>query len=296
MTDGLNGWARDPFGRHDWRWFAAGTPTDRVRDGATDSTDPVEPAPVAGPGLPHSPAPQVFLPDATLPPPFPPSPGADRSWAASTTYDQPFPAPAPAPAPTPTPTPTPTKNRGRLWIGLGIVVALAAVIGLAIAAGVITITSRHTENVAADPASATGISYTSPDGRFQAKFPRQPTTKTVPSSVANTRLSVFYAVTGDPLTEVGNEQVLNDEVPRSAYDSTLRIAMSSFAAGANATLDSQKVTTFRGYPARTGSITISTGEKLTVTIFFNSATSLYVLASDAGTSYDNLVKSFEILK
>jgi hypothetical protein len=34
------GWFRDPFALHDARWFSDGSPTDLVRDGSSDSSDP----------------------------------------------------------------------------------------------------------------------------------------------------------------------------------------------------------------------------------------------------------------
>ena len=33
------GWYTDPFGRHEARWFSAGTPTELVRDAAVESYD-----------------------------------------------------------------------------------------------------------------------------------------------------------------------------------------------------------------------------------------------------------------
>jgi hypothetical protein len=44
------GWYRDPYGRHEARWYSVGTPTDLVRDGANESQDAppedVEPGPL----------------------------------------------------------------------------------------------------------------------------------------------------------------------------------------------------------------------------------------------------------
>ena len=36
----LEGWYTDPFGRHEARWFSAGSPTKLVRDGTTEGEDP----------------------------------------------------------------------------------------------------------------------------------------------------------------------------------------------------------------------------------------------------------------
>jgi hypothetical protein len=35
------GWFTDPFGRHEARWLTDGVPTNRVRDGRTEASDPV---------------------------------------------------------------------------------------------------------------------------------------------------------------------------------------------------------------------------------------------------------------
>jgi hypothetical protein len=37
----LGDWYSDPFGRHEARWMAQGVPTDLVRDGSMEGTDPV---------------------------------------------------------------------------------------------------------------------------------------------------------------------------------------------------------------------------------------------------------------
>jgi hypothetical protein len=34
------GWAADPYGRHQWRYWDGGRWTDQVADGSTQSTDP----------------------------------------------------------------------------------------------------------------------------------------------------------------------------------------------------------------------------------------------------------------
>ncbi len=39
MDEQLEGWFTDPFGRHEARWFSAGSPTSLVRDGGTESRD-----------------------------------------------------------------------------------------------------------------------------------------------------------------------------------------------------------------------------------------------------------------
>jgi hypothetical protein len=52
------GWYRDPYGRHEDRWFSAGTPTALVRDQGTEGHDDPPDYPPAGPPeeLPDDPA------------------------------------------------------------------------------------------------------------------------------------------------------------------------------------------------------------------------------------------------
>jgi hypothetical protein len=42
------GWFKDPFAVHDARWFSAGTPTDLVKDGSTEMSDPPPDRAIAG--------------------------------------------------------------------------------------------------------------------------------------------------------------------------------------------------------------------------------------------------------
>lgn len=43
------GWFRDPYGRHEVRWFSEGVPTALVRDGDVEAQDPPDPGEVPGP-------------------------------------------------------------------------------------------------------------------------------------------------------------------------------------------------------------------------------------------------------
>ena len=42
------GWFKDPFAVHDARWFSAGTPTDQVKDGSSEMSDPPPDRAMAG--------------------------------------------------------------------------------------------------------------------------------------------------------------------------------------------------------------------------------------------------------
>jgi hypothetical protein len=43
VNETLEGWYTDPFARHEARWMSEGAPTDLVRDGDVEATDPVTP-------------------------------------------------------------------------------------------------------------------------------------------------------------------------------------------------------------------------------------------------------------
>jgi hypothetical protein len=66
VTEELQGWQPDPFGRHQSRYFSAGRPTYLVRDGQVEGSDPVEQIP---------PQAQPRPVDAAMPPPGYPPPG-----------------------------------------------------------------------------------------------------------------------------------------------------------------------------------------------------------------------------
>jgi len=41
MDQALQGWCTDPFARHEARWMSQGKPTQLVKDGSVEGTDPV---------------------------------------------------------------------------------------------------------------------------------------------------------------------------------------------------------------------------------------------------------------
>lgn len=271
-----------------------------VADSFDHSTDELGDGPAAD--VAHFGAPQTFMPGTMgVPPvgaPAPPTAPPPGSSAPGSAYAPPTYAP---PAygqylpPQQITYESPPPNRRGLWITLGTVGAVILVVIVGFATGVISV-SKKGPSTAANPDAATGVSYTSPDNHFTAKFPATPETGTVPSSVGTITLSTFVARAASPLTIVGDETLTNGTLPTTQYGTTLRVGLSSFAAGANATVDSQDVTTFRGHPARTGTVTMANGPKLTVTLFVYSNTSVYILAAEKGTAYDNLVKSFQVLE
>jgi hypothetical protein len=86
------GWYRDPFGRHEDRWYSAGTPTSLVRDGGVEAAD--EPPPGEWPEpLVKAPGNVLEAPTDDAPvraPETPPSPGYDRSVFVAAEYNLSF--------------------------------------------------------------------------------------------------------------------------------------------------------------------------------------------------------------
>lgn len=83
-------WRPDPYGRHAWRFFADGVPTEHVRDGDRDGIDPLpgqEGPRDSGPGGPPYPPPSwPSWPDPDSPPPL---------WQGYTGRGRPLPEPVP---------------------------------------------------------------------------------------------------------------------------------------------------------------------------------------------------------
>jgi hypothetical protein len=86
------GWYRDPFTRHEDRWYSAGTPTSLVRDDGVESQDDPPPG--------EQPEPLIKCPGNVLEPPSdnvevqtpepPRSPGYDRSVFSAAEYNLSF--------------------------------------------------------------------------------------------------------------------------------------------------------------------------------------------------------------
>lgn len=61
------GWFKDPYERHDARWFSNGAPTSLVRDGLETSTDLPPPRRYQGPLVPVEPSERTEVPDRREP-------------------------------------------------------------------------------------------------------------------------------------------------------------------------------------------------------------------------------------
>ncbi|MGX7677908.1 hypothetical protein ACSMXN_03300 [Jatrophihabitans sp. DSM 45814] len=222
--------------------------------------------------------PTGYAPAPYAPPGYPPvgGPGQPYPWNG-------YPPPAP-------------KSRARLWIWLTAAAVLVVAVVVAVAA---SSTDHHNSASApltptvADTAT-TGVLYTSTAGRFRARFPVQPTERSVPTTTGGTQINIVVAVASKPFAEVASE-TSSATIPVDQYQNTMRIALTSFAAPGNFTIDSQTATTFRGRPARTGTFTTPTGVHLTATVFFYTGTRLYYLVANPGPNATELAASFVAL-
>jgi len=80
----LQGWHVDPWSRHQARYFSDGQPTDLVRDGARESTDPPPPVPA----LVADPPPATLTHEDEVPQHVFEGVDFERTWGGSQGYDQ----------------------------------------------------------------------------------------------------------------------------------------------------------------------------------------------------------------
>jgi hypothetical protein len=80
----LEGWHLDPWLRHEARYFSAGQPTDLVKDGAHESTDP----PPTVPPLVADPPPATLTHSQEVPERVFRGIDFERSWGGSLGYDR----------------------------------------------------------------------------------------------------------------------------------------------------------------------------------------------------------------
>jgi hypothetical protein len=326
------GWQPDPFGRHQERYLSAGRPTYLVRDGGVESSDPIDSspgnAPAAADSVEHGTS--VRTQPAAFQPAYPPTPYPPGPYPPDQYQTGPYPPNSYQPAvyqpgqyqpgqyqpgqypadaytapgypigayPNGYPSPPPTRRR-HIWIWITVSAALVAalVIGLVVAGA----NSSSKNNIAQAPltpsasdTATTGVVITSSEGHFRARFPSQPTEQTVPETIGSEKVTIHAAVVGAPVTEIAAEDS-SIAIPASEYQTTLRLALSTFAGVTNSQASPQLATTFRGQPARTATFTIAGREQLSALIFFYSQTRLYYLVAETGAQFNELEASFVAL-
>jgi hypothetical protein len=321
MTDELQGWQPDPFGRHQSRYFSAGKPTYLVRDGYVEGSDPVDQIPPQA----YPPrAPAGIAPTAYPPPPVVHAPVTASPWAV------------PGDARTSGRHGTPGYN-GRMAVVAAVVVVL--LVGLVIVAVAATrhprpsnaspaATSAATSNTplaspavaagspavaagapalpvnspavatnsAAVPTSsptAAGVMVASTSGHFAARFPSVPVQQSVDETISGVHASIRVAVVRSPLTEVAEEDIATSvQADQQALALRSAIAVAAGTAG-NGAPTQQSDTTFRGKAARTSTFTTTAGEQITAIAFFEDSRTVYFLLADAGAPFQTLTTSLQ---
>ena len=216
MTEELQGWHPDPFGRHEWRYFSAGRATFLVRDGRVEGSDPVEDIP------PQTHPPSVV---AAISEPA-------QVWALATPPTEPVPAIA-APASQPdTASGHGAPRRGRRGHNnrtavLAAITAVLVVVFVAVAAnghhprptaGSSSITSptavsspttaaTSPSTAVGSPAGGAGAMVASSSGHFAARFPSEPIQQSFDETIAGVHALIQVAAVRSPLTEVAEEDL-----------------------------------------------------------------------------------------
>jgi hypothetical protein len=215
-------------------------------------------------------------------------------------YGQPVAGPTYQAGPPPAPPAARRAATAAAWV------AVLLIVGIAVAIGVVATRHDRRQPTAAAPAaggSATptgspavpsGVLFTSKAGHFRARFAAQPTARAVPVTVGSYNLQLNLAVLASPISEVANE-TYTPTLPPSEYQTAMRTALTSAAAPGGWTVLSQTATTFHGRPARIAQYSTPTGLHLTSMVFFSSGSSLYLLLAQAGSVYEKLSSSFEIV-
>jgi hypothetical protein len=305
VSEELQGWHPDPFGRHEWRYFSAGRATFLVRDGRVEGSDPVE-------QIPQQPYPPSIVSGISEPAPVPASvvpptkPAQERAAPPSERHSA---AEHSAPGRVASGHAASRRrvpgHRSRTAMLAAIAVVLVVVV-VAVAAtshkprstaGPSSITSptavSSASAAATYSAAAAGARVASTSGHFAARFPSEPIQQSFEETIAGVHASILVAAVRSPLTEVAEED-LSSAVSRSqqalALRSAIAVAAATVADGASAR---QSDTTFRGKAARTSTFATSTGEQITAIAFFQDDRTVYFLLANAGVPIQALSESLQ---
>ena len=321
MTEELQGWHPDPYGRHESRYFSAGRATFLVRDGYVEGSDPVEqippqpypPSVVAGISEP------AYVSAADMPATRPLAAGADL---ASERHGSSGHSASGHRA-------SGHRASGNSAPGRSGRLALLAAVAVVLVVGVLVVAvgaTRHQPRSTADlsstasptaagsPASAASFPSTAPSspstvpssvaiaagamvastsGHFAARFPSEPIQQSFEETIAGVHASILVAAVRSPLTEVAEED-LSGAVSRSQQALALRSAIAVAAATvADGAPTRQSDTTFRGKAARTSTFATSTGEQMTAIAFFQDDRTVYFLLANAGAPMQALSESLQ---
>ena len=281
MTDRDSGWWPDPTGRHQWRHYANGWPTDVVRDGDVVSEDRFELSardwPFAG-GQPYQP-PGPWGPPGTWAPPVHPDPRAQ--WPGYPPA-QPFYAPQVV---------APARRR---WVLIGVIAGVAVIV-VATLVAVIASHGSSSPTAASDYPTDGGVLITDTDAHFSARFPLQPTLQTSPTlSLGTGTMVIRLAGLKQPHLMYVEEADISESMSQAEYDGQLRGAIGGFEGTSGMTLISQQATTFQGHTARTAQMSTAT-TRYTVLFFVYDANRFYGVVAPSGANFTTLSGSLVIL-
>lgn len=139
-----------------------------------------------------------------------------------------------------------------------------------------------------------GVSFSYPQGHFQATFPAQPTTNSTPGTVAGASYTLYVAQaqTNDQPALLACEDISVD-LPADQYDDTLRGAVGGFEGSSGLTLVDQQSTTYRGHAARQAHFSSPHGGTYTLLATMFSSRRLYLFFGPTGAVFDTLTGTFE---
>lgn len=297
MSDEPQGWHRDPFGRHEWRYFSAGRPTYLVRDSYTESSDPVEDI-----------LPLEHLQAAT----YVPTPLMPRPWSVPT--DEVRATERISDAGRPGRRPIIALALVIAVVGMGIfaiaatrhhppssasassVAGATASTSAVLAGNSPSIPAQGSAGVLASnsPAVAASVLVASAGGHFAARFPSTPVQASSQEAIAGIEATIRVAAVESPPTEVVEEDIAGG-IPAGEQPAALRSAIAVAASIAtDGSPTQQNDTTFRGKAARTSTFPAPSGEQVTAIAFFEDPHTVYFLLADAGAPIEALSASLQI--
>lgn len=310
MTEELQGWHPDPYGRHEWRYFSAGRATFLVRDGRVEGSDPVE-------QIPQQPYPPSIVSGISEPAPVPasvvpPTQPAQERAAPPSERHSPAEHSSPGHAASGHAASGHAASRRRVPGHRSRTAMLAAIAVVLVVVVVAVAATSHKPRSTAGPSSITsptavssasaaatyspaavGAMVAATSGHFTARFPSEPIQQSFEETIAGVRASILVAAVRSPLTEVAEED-LSSAVSRSQQALALRSAIAVAAATvADGAQTRQSDTTFRGKAARTSTFATPTGEQITAIAFFQDDRTVYFLLANAGAPMQALSESLQ---
>jgi hypothetical protein len=256
-----------------------------ARCGAALTTPP---AGAAWPPEPASAEPRQIAPLATgigrlsIPSPVPPPPPTDQAGAPPEFQQSWQPVTVAAPVPT---------KRSTPWGQVVVAVAIALVVGLAVLH--LNSGEKLPAGTSAFVSGSGGVTYTSPDGSFQAQLPAAPVASHMTQSMSGQPVVVYMAVLEDPNYEmVAGSFTFPSAVPADRMTALLDQVMTAGIKGLNGSVTHKTLTTRNSNPAIEGSFKLPDGYDAKV-LAVSTGSTLILAVVHAKTGTGRLFKAFE---